>query len=119
LVFDPVHRIAPPLDGRSILAVAVPKLQPWRHVAFLRHCCVLYFISWFLDLVFFLLVFFFLFRLLLALLPRLGILFLFLCFWKWIFFLLFLLVDTFDVLLPGTCSFLVVAVRSSARGTVV
>jgi hypothetical protein len=48
--------------------------------------------------------------LLVALLPRLGILvsllFLFLCSWKWIFFLLFLLVDTFDVLLPGTCYFL-------------
>jgi hypothetical protein len=117
LVLDPVHRIAPPLDGRPILAVAVPELQPWRHAAFLRHCCVLYFFSWFLGLVFFLLLF--LFRLPLALLPRLGILFLFLCIWKWIFYLLFLLVDTLDVLLPATCSSLVIAVRSSARGTVV
>jgi hypothetical protein len=116
LVLDPVHHIAPSLDGRPILAVAVPELQPWRHVTFLRHCCVLYFLSWFLDLVFFLL--FFLFRLLVALLPRLGILFLFLCSLKWIFLLLFLLVDTFDVLLPGTCYFLVVAVCSSARRTV-
>jgi hypothetical protein len=77
---------------------------------------------WFLDLVFFLLLFLFrlllfLFRLLLALLPRLGILFLFLCSWKWIFLLLFLLVDTLDFLLPGTCYFLVVVVRPSARGT--
>jgi hypothetical protein len=59
---------------------------------------------------------FFLFQLLVALLPRLGILFLFLCSLKWIFFLLFLLVDTFNVLLLGTCYFLVFAVRSSARG---
>jgi hypothetical protein len=66
---------------------------------------------WFLDLVFFL------FRLLVALLPRLGNLFLFLCSWKWIFLLLFLLVNTFNVLLPGTCYFLVVVVRPSARGT--
>jgi hypothetical protein len=72
---------------------------------------------WFLDLVFFLLLFLFLFRLLVALLPRLGILFLFLCSWKWIFLLLFLLVNTFNVLLPGTCYFLVVVVRPSARGT--
>jgi hypothetical protein len=79
LVLDPVHLIAPPLDGRPILAVAVPELQPWRHVAFFRHCCVLYFFSWFLDLVFFLLFLLFLFLLPLALLPRLGILFLFLC----------------------------------------
>jgi hypothetical protein len=59
--------------------------------------------------------------LLVALLPRLGILvsprFWFLCSWKWIFFLLLLLVNTFDVLLPGTCYFLVVVVRPSARGT--
>jgi hypothetical protein len=53
---------------------------------------------WFLDLVFFLLLFLFrlllfLFRLLVALLPRLGILFLFLCSWKWIFLLLFLSLD--------------------------
>jgi hypothetical protein len=72
---------------------------------------------WFLDLVFFLLLFLFLFRLLVALLPRLGIHFLFLCSWKWIFLLLFLLVDTFDVLLPGTCYFLFVVVCPSARGT--
>jgi hypothetical protein len=69
---------------------------------------------WFLHLVFFLLLF--LFRLLVALLHRLGILFLFRCSRKWIFLLLFL-VDTFDVLLPGTCYFLVVVVRPSARGT--
>jgi hypothetical protein len=70
---------------------------------------------WFLDLVFSRLLF--LFRLLVALLPCLGILFFFLCSWKWIFFLLFLLVDTFDVLLPGICSFLVVVACPSVRGT--
>jgi hypothetical protein len=59
----------------------------------------------------------FLFRLLVALPPRLEILFLFLCSWYWIFLLLFRLVDTFDVLLPGTCYSLVIVVRPSARGT--
>jgi hypothetical protein len=48
------------------------------------------------------------------LLPCLGILFLFLCSWNWSFLLLFLLVYTFDVLLPGTCYFLVVVVGPSA-----
>jgi hypothetical protein len=80
-------------------------------VALLLHCCVLDLLFCVLDLVFSRLLF--LFRLLVALLPRLGILvwslFWFLCFWKWIFFLLLLLVDTLDVLLPGTCYFLVVS----------
>jgi hypothetical protein len=65
---------------------------------------------WFLDLDFFLLFFLFVFRLPSALLPRLRTLLLFLSSWKRIFFLLFLPVDPLDVLL-------VVAVRSSARGT--
>jgi hypothetical protein len=65
---------------------------------------------WFLDLDFFLLFFLFVFRLPLALLTRLGILLLFLSRMKRIFFLLFLPVNPLEVLL-------VVAVRSSARGT--
>jgi hypothetical protein len=65
---------------------------------------------WFLDLYVFLLFFLFVFRLPSALLPRLGTLILFLSRMKRIFFLLFLPVDPLEVLL-------VVAVRSSARGT--
>jgi hypothetical protein len=65
---------------------------------------------WFLDLVFFLLFFLFFLRMPLALLPRLGILLLFLSRWKRIFLLLLLAVNPLEVLL-------VVAVRSSARGT--
>jgi hypothetical protein len=64
---------------------------------------------WFLDLVFCLLFFLIFFRMPLALLPRLGILLLFMSRWKRIFLLL-LAVDPLEVLL-------VVAVRSSARGT--
>jgi hypothetical protein len=65
---------------------------------------------WFLDLYVFLLFFLFVFRLPSALLPRLGTLLLFLSRLKRIFFLLFLPVNLLKVLL-------VVAVRSSARGT--
>jgi hypothetical protein len=97
------------MDVRSLL-LPYQSCNLGGHVAFFRHCCALYFFSWFLDLVFFLLFFLFFFRLPLALLPRLGILLLFLSCWKRIFFLLFLPVDPLDVLL-------VVAVRSSARGT--
>jgi hypothetical protein len=65
---------------------------------------------WFLDLGLCLLFFLFVFRLPSALLARLGALLLFLSKLKPILFLLFLLVDSREVLL-------VVAVRSNARGT--
>jgi hypothetical protein len=78
----------------------------------------LYLFLWFLDLglclLFFL--FFFVFRLPSALLARLGTLLLFLSRLKRIFFLLFLLVNSREVLL-FVVFVVAVAVRSSVRGT--
>jgi hypothetical protein len=76
----------------------------------------LYLFLWFLDLGLCLLFFLYVFRLPSALLDRLGTLLLFLSRLKRILFLLFLLVDSREVLLV-VVFVVAVAVRSSARGT--